>query len=65
MTVAEQPTRARPAYREVEIDVEVRRRVAVADGVVTLTLADPNGADLPEWAPGAHVDLLIDRKSVV
>ncbi|MBO0864641.1 MAG: oxidoreductase [Mycobacterium sp.] len=31
----------------------------MADGVITLTLADPNGADLPEWAPGAHIDLLM------
>jgi ferredoxin-NADP reductase len=59
MTTVEQATRARPAYREVEVDVEVRRREAVSDGVVTLTLADPTGADLPEWAPGAHIDLLM------
>jgi ferredoxin-NADP reductase len=59
MTIVEQPTRARPAYREVEVDVEVRHRQTVADGVVTLTLADPAGADLPEWAPGAHIDLLM------
>ena len=59
MTIAEQATRARPAYHEVEVDVEVRRREAVSDGVITLTLADPNGADLPEWAPGAHIDLLM------
>jgi ferredoxin-NADP reductase len=25
--------------------------------VVVLDLADPSGADLPEWSPGAHVDL--------
>ena len=43
MTTIEQPTRARPAYREVEVDVEVRHRQTVADGVVTLTLADPAG----------------------
>ena len=59
MTTTEQPTRNRAAYREVEVDVEVRRREAVSDGVVTLTLADPGGADLPEWAPGAHIDLLM------
>jgi ferredoxin-NADP reductase len=51
--------RARAAYREVEVDVEIRRREAVSDGVVTLTLADPTGADLPEWAPGAHIDLMM------
>ncbi len=59
MTTTEQATRARPAYREVEVDVEVRRREDVSDGVVTLTLADPTGADLPEWAPGAHIDLIM------
>jgi len=32
-----------------------RREVAV--GVVQLELVDPAGAPLPEWAPGAHVDL--------
>ena len=51
--------RARPAYREVEVDVEIRRREAACDGVVTLTLANPTGADLPEWAPGAHIDLMM------
>ena len=59
MSTTEQPTRARAAYREVEVDVEVRRREAAADGVVVLTLADPSGADLPEWAPGAHIDLIM------
>jgi len=47
------------AYREVEVDLEVRRREESADGVVTLTLADPAGADLPEWTPGAHIDLIM------
>ena len=37
----------------------MRRREEVADGVVTLTLADPDGADLPEWTPGAHIDLVM------
>lgn len=31
----------------------------VADGVVHLTLADPSGARLPDWAPGAHIDLIV------
>jgi ferredoxin-NADP reductase len=49
----------RPAFREVELDLEVIGRAESADGVVTLTLADPSGADLPEWTPGAHVDLVM------
>jgi ferredoxin-NADP reductase len=57
-----QPGKA--VYREVELDLEVRRREVVADGVVTLTLADPTGADLPEWAPGAHVDLMLEPSLV-
>ena len=55
----EQLTRERPAYREVEVDVEVRRRDVAADGVVVLTLAAPDGTELPEWAPGAHIDVLM------
>lgn len=35
----------------------VREHETVAEGVVTLALAD--GLDLPEWGPGAHVDLLL------
>jgi ferredoxin-NADP reductase len=56
---ATETARGRPAYREVEVDLVVRRRDEVADGVVMLTLTDPDGADLPEWAPGAHVDLMM------
>jgi len=35
----------------------VAERTDVAAGVVQLDLRDPSGFDLPEWAPGAHVDL--------
>lgn len=35
----------------------VHEHETVAEGVVTLTLAD--GTDLPPWEPGAHVDLLL------
>ncbi|GLZ54910.1 PDR/VanB family oxidoreductase [Actinomycetospora sp. NBRC 106378] len=31
----------------------------VADGVVALTLARPDGGRLPDWTPGAHVDLTL------
>lgn len=45
--------------REVEADLVVRDVRAVADGVVTVELADPSGAPLPDWTPGAHVDLVL------
>jgi hypothetical protein len=50
---------AKPAYREVEADLEVLRRETAADGVVTLTLAHPDGSDLPDWTAGAHIDLVL------
>lgn len=37
----------------------VRAKDRVADGVVALTLARPDGGRLPDWAPGAHVDLTL------
>ncbi|GAA4546721.1 PDR/VanB family oxidoreductase [Pseudonocardia xishanensis] len=37
--------------------MEVTARDAVADGVVRLTLRAVSGEDLPEWDPGAHLDL--------
>ncbi|WP_208105813.1 PDR/VanB family oxidoreductase [Streptomyces sp. GC420] len=42
---------------EVELDLTVARKEAVAEGVVRLTLTHPGGSPLPEWTPGAHVDL--------
>ena len=44
-------------HDEVDLRLRVIRRVIGAEGVVVLDLADPSGADLPQWAPGAHVDL--------
>ncbi|WP_369138673.1 PDR/VanB family oxidoreductase [Modestobacter versicolor] len=41
--------------------VQVQDKVQVADGVVTLTLAAPDGGRLPDWTPGAHVDLTLDN----
>ncbi len=59
MSAIEERARGNPAYREVEADLDVVGREMVADGVVVLTLASPDGADLPEWTPGAHVDLVM------
>ena len=39
----------------------VEEQRVVAEGVVALVLARPDGAPLPEWAPGAHVDLVLDN----
>ncbi|MFM9442349.1 PDR/VanB family oxidoreductase [Streptomyces acidiscabies] len=44
---------------EVELDLVVERKEAVAEGVVLLTLRAPDGRPLPEWQPGAHIDLLL------
>lgn len=38
----------------------VEERVDVSSGVVALTLTSRDGADLPAWQPGAHVDLVLD-----
>ncbi|GAA4691072.1 PDR/VanB family oxidoreductase [Pseudonocardia yuanmonensis] len=39
------------------IDLVVRDKEAVADGVVLLTLGRAEGGGLPAWEPGAHIDL--------
>lgn len=57
--IADSPQRSKSAYREVELDLQVRKRETVAEGVVVLTLADPDDADLPDWSPGAHIDLMM------
>jgi ferredoxin-NADP reductase len=38
----------------------VAERRSVAEDVVSLTFIDPTGAELPQWTPGAHIDLLLD-----
>jgi ferredoxin-NADP reductase len=39
--------------------LRVESKEAVADEVVLLTLVAADGAELPAWEPGAHVDLLL------
>jgi len=41
--------------------VRVAAKTGVAEGVVTLTLTAPDGGRLPDWTPGAHVDLTLDN----
>jgi ferredoxin-NADP reductase len=50
---------ATTTLREAEGDLVVEAADVVAEGVVALTLADPDGDTLPPWTPGAHVDLLL------
>lgn len=37
----------------------IAERQAGADDVAVLTLVHPGGEELPRWAPGAHIDLLM------
>ena len=45
--------------REFEVDLVVREAEQVAHDVVAMTLSRPDGAALPDWTPGAHIDLLL------
>ncbi|MER7166840.1 PDR/VanB family oxidoreductase [Micromonospora sp. NPDC000207] len=45
-----------PARR---LRLRVAAKRTVADGVVALELVDAEGARLPDWTPGAHVDLVL------
>lgn len=44
---------------EFEGEVVVRSRQTVSDGVVSLELGLSSGEELPEWTPGAHIDVLL------
>jgi ferredoxin-NADP reductase len=44
-------------HDEVDLRLQVAARRTGAEGVVVLDLRDPSGAELPAWAPGAHLDL--------
>lgn len=50
------PTKTDP---ETELAVEVVDKIAQAEGVVSLTLRRADGTALPQWTPGAHVDLIL------
>jgi len=42
-----------------ESAVRVIAKESAAQGVTALTLAHPDGRRLPDWAPGAHIDLML------
>lgn len=52
---SEMPT----VFQETSTTVVVTSRTEAADGVVALTLAHPDGDDLPRWSPGAHIDVVL------
>ncbi|MFD3688711.1 PDR/VanB family oxidoreductase [Nocardiopsis sp. NPDC058631] len=59
--MAMKPSTAAPANSgtAAAMPLRVSRKAAEADGVVTLTLTRADGGRLPDWAPGAHVDLVL------
>src|SRR4051794_20314755 len=65
MSVSDTQTLDRPStYREVELELLVRRHEPIADGVVRVVLADPSGDALPAWSAGAHIDLMLEPSLV-
>ena len=46
-------------FSERRSDLVITAREVRAEGVISLTLADSGGAQLPAWTPGAHIDLLL------
>ncbi|CAM5547117.1 ferredoxin [Streptomyces spiroverticillatus] len=42
-----------------DLELSVEQAELIADGVLALTLRAPDGADLPAWDPGAHIDLVL------
>ncbi|MFJ9390007.1 PDR/VanB family oxidoreductase [Nocardioides sp. NPDC101246] len=47
------------ATEEQELELLVKQMTLEADGVLSLRLVHPDGDELPEWTPGAHVDLTL------
>ena len=52
-------TETETRLREFESDLVVAACDVVADDVLALTLAHPQGEALPAWTPGAHIDLIL------
>jgi ferredoxin-NADP reductase len=46
------------------VTLTVTAKTRVAEDVVTLTLAHPRGQRLPDWTPGAHIDLVLPDGSI-
>jgi len=48
-------------YAAMERELLVERAERPAADIVAITIVDPDGAPLPSWTPGAHVDVLLDN----
>ena len=46
-----------PEHDEKDLKLVVAGRIVQSDGVVSMTLRDADGHDLPRWRAGAHVDI--------
>ncbi len=44
-----------------DLKLIVEEQRLAAEGVMSLVLARPDGSPLPEWSPGAHIDLVLDN----
>src|SRR5260370_25981110 len=47
-------------FSERRSDLVITAREIRAEGVVSLSLGDRGGGQLPAWTPGANIDLLLD-----
>ncbi|PRB70524.1 PDR/VanB family oxidoreductase [Arthrobacter sp. MYb213] len=54
-SAAAQPKSSRPGVRS----LRVARKELLAEGVVRLRLEEPHGARVPDWGPGAHIELVL------
>lgn len=44
--------------------MQVMGKDVLADGVVMVRFADPDGGRVPAWEPGSHIDVIIDESTV-
>lgn len=51
-------------HTDAELTLVVQARTELVPGIVELQLADPTGAELPLWQPGAHLDLVLDDATI-
>lgn len=61
MTIGQPKVNESSEGRDLETPYEllVRQITWEADGIISLQLVDPDGKELPEWEPGAHIDLIL------